>query len=521
MRKAPLNLLVAGGAGYVGSAVCAWLLDQGHRVWVLDNLSTGRRELLLPGLAGFTEAAIGDREAVSALLAQEKFDGALHFAARSLVGESVRKPEEYYENNVTQTEAFIDALLESGVRRIVFSSSCAIFGDPGEIAIDESLPKQPINPYGRTKLQAERLLETRARDRGLQAVALRYFNAAGAEPKHRVGEWHEPETHLIPRVLKAIRHGRAVDIYGLDYETEDGTCVRDYVHVTDLAHAHEAAIQRLLSLPAEKGVFEAYNLGSERGYSVIEVIEACATETGKDVRVVEKPRRPGDPPRLVADSRLAGARLGFKPKGNLESIVRSAWAWETAQAKRGVGIRKAVFLDRDGTLNEDPGYLAHPDQLKLLPGVGEALAMLKRAGFELIVVSNQSGVGRGLIGQDILPKIHERLDELLRPTGATIDHYELCLHRPEDDCACRKPKAKLLIDGARACGVDLLVSYMVGDKASDLGAGLDAGVRASVLVRTGEGRSTETALAPGQAAYVAENLKAAAHWILADYEAQG
>ena len=511
-----MNILVIGGAGYVGSSVCAHLLDQKHRVWVLDELSTGRRELLLPGLAGFTEGRLGDRGLLEALFRKEKFDGVMHFAARALVGESFRKPEEYYENNVMQTETLLEVMAEVGVKRLVFSSTCAIFGDPGEIAIDESLPKNPINPYGKTKLQAERLIESFAKDRGIQAIALRYFNAAGADLKGRVGEWHEPETHLIPRILRSIRQDRAVEIYGLDYPTSDGTCVRDYVHVSDLAQAHESALERLRSMPEGRGLFEAYNLGSEQGYSVIEIIEACATETGKDVRVVEKPPRPGDPPRLVADSRLASARLGFKPKQNLESIVRSAWAWEQAQAKRGVGIRRAVFLDRDGTINEDPGYLSHPDQLKLLPGVPEALAELKRAGFELIVVSNQSGVGRGLIGPDMLDKIHARLDEFLRPSSASIDHFELCVHRPEEACACRKPRPKLLIDGARARGVDLSSSYMVGDKSSDLGAGLDAGVRASILVRTGEGKATESKLQPGDAAFIADSLKDAVKWILDD-----
>lgn len=503
------NVLVVGGAGYVGSAACAWLIEKGHSVWILDDLSAGHRELILPAVTGFTQARAGDREAVRALLKQERFDCVMHFAAKSLVAESVKKPAEYFENNVTQTQALLETMLECGVTRFIFSSTCAIFGDPGTAPMNESCPKNPMSPYGETKLQAEGVMQDLARGRGLQAVALRYFNACGAEPLSRVGEWHEPETHLIPRVLNAAVNGTPVEIFGTDYSTADGTCVRDYIHIWDLAAAHGAAMERLLAAPIG-GRFEAFNLGSENGYSVREIVGACEKVTGIKLKIVEKERRPGDPPRLVADSALARRELGFRIQNSLEEIISSAWHWERKRARK---LGKAVFLDRDGTINEDPGYLADPDQLKLLPGVAEALHLLKSAGYELIIVSNQSGVGRGLILPEALPKIHDRLQDLLKPSGAAIDHYELCFHHPDDDCHCRKPKPRLIIDAGRKRGIDFAQSFMVGDKASDLWAGKNAGCKSSILVRTGEGRRAETALKSGEADFVADSLMDAAKWI--------
>ena len=512
------KILVVGGAGYVGGTACAWLLDQGHEVWILDDLSTGHREFVerLPGLKGFVQARAGDTVVVAPFIARERFDCVMHFAARALVAESVAKPELYYENNVVQTRALLESMLGAGVRRFIFSSTCAIFGDPGPSVsrMPESLPKNPINPYGATKLEVERMLETMARERGLQAVALRYFNAAGAEPRGRVGEWHEPESHLIPRMLKAALKGESVEIYGTDYPTPDGSALRDYIHVWDLAAAHGAAMQRLLAAASEsQGRFEAFNLGSENGYSVREMVSACERVIGRKLAAVERPRRPGDPPRLVGDSGLAKKTLGFAPaRDSLERIFASAWKWEQSLSK--ILCRKAIFLDRDGTINVDPGYLSQPEQMTLIPGVGEALARLKKAGFALVVVSNQSGVGRGIIAHDALVRIHARMEELLAPHGVRIDHYELCIHRPEEDCECRKPKAKLLLDAARALGLDLAQSYMVGDKLSDLQAGRNAGCKASVLVRTGYGGETESVVEPEDARFIADSLKEAAHWIL-------
>ncbi|HUP58607.1 MAG TPA: UDP-glucose 4-epimerase GalE [Bdellovibrionota bacterium] len=327
MSAGKARILIVGGAGYVGSAAAAWLLDQGHAVHVLDDLSTGFRELVLPG-AGFTQGRAGDRALVGELLARERFDAVMHFAARAQAGESVKKPAEYRENNVGQTTALMETLLPAGVRRVIFSSTCAIFGDPGESDLSEESPKRPLNPYGETKLEAERTMARLAAERGLQAVALRYFNAAGAEPGLRVGELHEPETHLIPCVLRAADAGGELELFGTDYPTPDGTCVRDYVHVWDLARAHGAALERLLSRDAGTGRFEAFNLGSEKGFSVREVIDACGRVVGRPIRVAERPRRAGDPPRLVADSGLARRELGFDPKSStLERIIASAWEW--------------------------------------------------------------------------------------------------------------------------------------------------------------------------------------------------
>jgi|GEM_PF-6242 len=513
------KVLVAGGAGYVGSAACAWLLDQGHSVWILDDLSTGHREFVLKLIKkeelGFTHARVGEKTQVSALLERERFDCVMHFAAKSLVAESVEKPDLYFENNVVQTRSLLESMLAAGVRKFIFSSTCAIFGDPESHPMNESCPKRPLNPYGETKLKAEEILQEFARERGLEAIALRYFNAAGADPRVRVGEWHEPETHLIPRILKAAVDGTPVDIYGTDYPTPDGTCVRDYIHVWDLARAHGAAMERLLA-NSRGGRFEAFNLGSENGYSVREMIAACEKVTGITLKIREAGRRPGDPPRLVADSQLAQKELGFRVEHHLESIIASAWYWE--QKRQGI-LKKAVFLDRDGTINEDPGYISHPDQARLIPGVGEALAQLKKAGFQLIVVSNQSGVGRGWIPRDALPKIHDRIHELLSSWQVRIDHYELCLHHPEDQCICRKPKPHLIWEAARKLGIDLSASYMVGDRKSDLGVGQSAGCKASVLVRTGDGRKTELEIVAGEAAFIGDSLLEAVGWILSQENA--
>lgn len=519
------KVLVVGGAGYVGGTACAWLLDHGHEVWVLDDLSTGHRQLLDrlkgpngSGISGFLHARAGDQALVGPFLARERFDCVMHFAAFASVAESVAQPELYYENNVVQTRALLEAMLSAGVRRFIFSSTCAIFGDPGPSVerIHESVPKNPVNPYGATKLEVEGLLADLARDRGLQAIALRYFNAAGAEPQGRVGEWHEPETHLIPRILKAALKGEPIEVYGTDYPTPDGSAVRDYVHVCDLAQAHEAAMMRLIGYANEtEGRFEAYNLGSANGFSVKQMIEACERAIGRKLAKVERPRRAGDPPRLIGDSTLAQKVLGFKPAADsLDRIFASAWKWEQSLGEV-IGSRKAVFLDRDGTINIDPGYLRNPDQMQLLPDVGPALASLMAAGFKLVVISNQSGVGRGIILPGTLPLIHARMEELLKPFGVRIDHYGLCVHRPEEDCECRKPKPKLIADTARALGVDVALSYMIGDKHSDLHAGHNAGCRASLLVRTGHGAETEPTLLTGEATFIADSLSGAAQWILA------
>jgi UDP-glucose 4-epimerase len=325
------NILVTGGAGYVGGTAAAWLLDQGYRVTVVDDLSTGFRKLVDPR-AAFVQARVGDRTKLDPLLRGERFDACFHFAAKALAGESVEKPEAYFENNVEQTRSLLDCLETAGVKRFIFSSTCAVFGMPEKEVVAEDSPKQPVSPYGRTKLEVERMLAERA-SRGLDAIAFRYFNAAGAEPCLRVGELHEPETHLIPCIFRAVKQGEPMRVFGTDYPTRDGTCIRDYVHVWDLAQAHEAGLKRLLGKTASSGSFEAFNLGSERGFSVREVIRACESVLKKTIATVETPRRPGDPARLFADASRAKRDLGFKPEySSIERIVETAWAWEKKSA---------------------------------------------------------------------------------------------------------------------------------------------------------------------------------------------
>jgi UDP-glucose-4-epimerase GalE len=506
------NVLVVGGAGYVGSVTCTWLLDAGHRVWVLDDLSTGHSELVFG--SGFTCGQAGDVQLVTELLSQQKFDCVMHFAAKSLVGESVQKPQEYFENNVTQTQTLLGLLLQFGVRNFIFSSTCAIFGDPGESRVHEHLPMAPLNPYGQTKLEVERHLDFLGREKGLRSIALRYFNAAGADPQLRAGEWHEPESHLIPKVLKAAAQETPIEVYGTDYPTPDGTCVRDYVDVWSLAESHGLAMERLLRLPKDdSGIFEAYNLGSESGYSVRQVIQACEEVSSKKIQVIYRPRRAGDPPRLVADSSLAKKVLGYgKSQRNIKDMISTAWAWEK---KRSSSLKKAVFLDRDGTINDDPGYLSHPDQMNLLPKVGEALSQLKAAGYLLVVVSNQSGVSRGLIDIEMMPQIHKKLDQLLAPWGVAIDRYELCFHCPDEQCECRKPKPKLILDAAKILNIDVSRSFMIGDKVSDIDAGRSASCKGSILVRTGDGKHSEKQLEKSQTSFVVvDSLFDAAQWVL-------
>lgn len=478
------SVLVVGGAGYVGSSVSAHLLDQGNEVWVLDDLSTGHRSLVLDSIiqAGrFTESRAGDRTVVETLLREKKFDAVLHFAAKSLVGESVRLPALYWENNVEQTRSLLDSMVAAGVKRFVFSSTAAVYGDAGDQEISEDLPKAPINPYGETKLAVEEMLEEYATNHGLRSIALRYFNAAGADAKLRTGEHHDPETHLIPNILTAALDGRALLLFGDDYPTRDGTCMRDYVHVTDLAQAHAAAVTRMLTEPFGTAGFEVFNLGSQTGFTVKEVIAEAEAVLGFPIAKNIEPRRPGDPAKLVANSERARKTLHFNPRSDaLRSIVSSAFAWE----KKKRAPKKAVFLDRDGTLNHDPGYINDAAHFHLLPGVEDALARLTKAGYLLIVVSNQSGIAREKITHEQLHRIHEKLDRLLGEKNVRIHSYALCFHHPDTDCDCRKPKPKLLLDTAKKYGIDLSQSFMVGDKFTDVEAGLNAGVRESFLVGT-------------------------------------
>ncbi|MDO8209970.1 UDP-glucose 4-epimerase GalE [Conexibacter sp. CPCC 206217] len=312
-----MKLLVTGGAGYIGSIVAQQLLGAGHEVVVLDSLERGHRAAVPDG-ARLLELSLLDAEGVRDAVA-EGFDGALHFAAFALVGESVLRPELYYRNNVVGSLNLLDALRSAGVQRLVFSSTCAVYGEPEVVPMDELTPTRPVNSYGASKLAVDGMITDECRAHGLGAVSLRYFNVAGASG--HLGEDHYPETHLIPNVLRAAQ-GRqdAVKIFGTDYPTPDGTAVRDYVHIEDLAHAHVLALEA--TRPSEHRIF---NLGSGDGYSVREVIEAVRTVTGLDVPAQEADRRPGDPPRLVAANGKVRAELGWSPTKSLTDMVADAW----------------------------------------------------------------------------------------------------------------------------------------------------------------------------------------------------
>ena len=319
-----MNILVVGGAGYIGSHM-VWLLGQmGARATVLDDLSSGHRDAVID--AELVHGSLADEALLELVLAKGRFDAVMHFASFIQVGESVRDPAKYYRNNVANTLNLLQAMHRHGVKRFVFSSTAAVYGNPAYVPIDEAHPQQPINPYGRSKLMIEQVLSDFAQAYGMQSVCLRYFNAAGAHPEALLGERHDPETHLIPLVLQAAS-GRQphITVYGRDYDTPDGTCIRDYIHVMDLAQAHWQALQYLMG-DGSSGVF---NLGNGQGFSVQEVIEMARQVSGRAISVQEGERRAGDPPRLVADARLAREVLGWQPLyAELETIVRHAWAWE-------------------------------------------------------------------------------------------------------------------------------------------------------------------------------------------------
>lgn len=324
------SVLVTGGAGYVGSHVCKALAQSGYRPIVFDNLFSGHREFVKWG--ELIEGDLLDRERISGVLKERRPSAVLHFAAFSYVGESMRSPATYYRNNVVGTLNLLDAMREAGVDQLVFSSTCATFGLPQKEKIDEIHPQAPINPYGASKLMIERILRDYDAAYGLRSISLRYFNAAGADLDGEIGEAHDPETHLIPLALQtALGVRTAVDVYGTDFATPDGTCVRDYVHVVDLAQAHVLALQAL-----ERGAATTtYNLGSDHGSSVREVIETCERVT--ELKIVSNPvgRREGDPPVLVADSQRARAELGWRPNyDRLEEIVASAWRWHASEHQR-------------------------------------------------------------------------------------------------------------------------------------------------------------------------------------------
>ena len=313
-----MKVFVTGGAGYIGSVCTEELLNAGHSVTVYDDLSEGHRSAV-DSRAQFIQGLPAEEDNILQAVQQAKPEAILHFAANALVGESMTNPGKYFRNNVCNGLRLLDAAVSAGVKKFVFSSTCATYGPPDRVPMTEDLPQRPINPYGESKLMFERMLRWYHELHGLEFVAFRYFNAAGASA--RFGEHHRIETHLIPNVLKvALGQANHCDIYGTDYPTPDGTCIRDYIHTVDLAQAHILALQ-----PGKQGF---YNLGNGDGYSVRQVIQMCEHVTGSKMTALEKPRRPGDPPKLVASAAKAVQELGWKPAfPKLEDIIRTAWAW--------------------------------------------------------------------------------------------------------------------------------------------------------------------------------------------------
>lgn len=319
-----MNVLVVGGAGYIGSHCVRQLEQAGHYPVVLDNLVFGHRQAVSEHVK-FVEGDLGDRAMVTNLLRNEKIDVVMHFAAFAYVGESVEDPLKYYDNNLAKTVSLLQSMRDAGVNRFVFSSTCASYGIPEKMPMTEDLPQSPINPYGQTKLDVENMLKACAKAYGMSFAAFRYFNAAGAAEDGSIGEAHDPETHLIPLAIWAAQGKRdALTVFGDDYPTSDGTCLRDYVHIDDLSRAHIAVFEKL----ATPGTALFYNLGTGKPASVMEIIKAVEKVTGLKVPYNMGPRRAGDPPALYADSSKAQKELGWKPQYNdVESIIETAWKW--------------------------------------------------------------------------------------------------------------------------------------------------------------------------------------------------
>ena len=326
------TILVPGGAGFIGSHTVAALAAHGFETIVLDDLSNGHRDAVATGT--FIEGSIADAALLRELFADHQIDAVIHFAAFIEAGESVKEPLSFYQNNMAGSLTLLSAMKEAGVQPIVFSSTAAVYGQQDEEeTLGETLQKAPINPYGESKWAVECMLRDCAAAHGTQAIALRYFNAAGADPDGRLGERHEPESHLIPLVLQAAAGIRKdIKIFGSDYPTADGTCIRDYIHVSDLAEAHVLAVKQLLSRNSNEGYYDAFNLGTGSGFSVREVIETAKAVTGIDFTVIEEARRPGDPARLVANADKAQEAFNWKPKyPDLADMIRHAWAFMQQQ----------------------------------------------------------------------------------------------------------------------------------------------------------------------------------------------
>jgi UDP-glucose 4-epimerase len=331
-----MNVLVVGGAGYIGSHMVKMLRAEGHQVLAFDNLSGGYRDALLG--AELVQADLADRAALDAVFAGQKFDAVMHFASFIQVGESVQLPDKYYRNNVSNTLNLLDAMVAHDVKRFIFSSTAAIFGEPEVVPIDENQPSRPLNPYGRSKAMVEEILADYDRAFGLRSICLRYFNAAGADLDGQLGERHEPETHLIPLVLQVASGRRSqIAVFGRDYPTPDGTCIRDYIHVVDLCSAHLLALQRL----HDGGHSDCFNLGNGEGFSVQQVIDSARRISGRPIAVLDAPRRDGDPARLVADPAKARSLLGWTPQhAQLDTIIETAWRWECSMRQTLPGNRR-------------------------------------------------------------------------------------------------------------------------------------------------------------------------------------
>jgi UDP-glucose 4-epimerase len=319
-----VRLLVTGGAGYIGSVVTEQLITGGHSVTVIDNLEQGHREAIAPE-AAFVEVDLADSQALNTIFEGQEIQAVIHLAAETRVGHSMTNPRGTFHNNVVCGFNLLDAMLKHGVFEIVFSSSAAVYGNPGKMPIEEADTTKPVNPYGESKLMFERILHWYRAAYGLRFISLRYFNVAGAS--QRFGEDHHPETHLVPNILKtAIGHAEQLFVFGDDYPTQDGSCIRDYIHVIDVARAHILALKHL----GENARHSIYNLGNGKGFSVFEVIKAARKITGAQIPISLRPRRQGDPAVLVADARLAKTELGWEPEfSDIEHIIRSAWRWQT------------------------------------------------------------------------------------------------------------------------------------------------------------------------------------------------
>jgi UDP-glucose 4-epimerase len=322
-------ILITGGAGYIGSHANKALNNKGQETVVYDNLSRGHRELAKWG--HFVHGDLADREFLRLCFRTYQIEAVMHYGAFCYVGESVTHPSKYYRNNVANIINLLDVMVEYGVKYFIFSSTCATYGNPLQIPIAEDHPQQPINPYGKTKLMVEQILKDYDEAYGIRHVCLRYFNAAGADPEGEIGEWHEPESHLIPLTLQVAAGQREhIQIYGTDYETPDGTCIRDYIHVNDLASAHILALEYL----QKDAPSNAFNLGCGKGYSVKEVIAAAERITGKSIKLLETQRRPGDPPMLVASRDKASKILAWRPEyPDIDEIIKTAWNWQMSRIK--------------------------------------------------------------------------------------------------------------------------------------------------------------------------------------------